>query len=199
MLPDTSWTHDATHHWHACTSSGCDGTVQDKGEHTEGQWIVDQMPTETTDGMRHKECTVCGRILKTQTLSATGLSYREIYVVIKGSNQTIQKGADRTVTIHIDGELDNFLWVKVQGMTIEEKYYTRKSGSTILTFTEEYISNLAAGTYEMTFGYTNGYGRTTLIIVDSVDSVASSQNWTNPTMLLVEGHADMPRSPKTGE
>ncbi|MGN0348088.1 MAG: chitobiase/beta-hexosaminidase C-terminal domain-containing protein [Roseburia sp.] len=196
----SEWTHDATHHWHSCINPGCDGAVQDKGEHVTSEWILDRDATDTTDGMRHKECTICGRILVTQTLVATGETYQEVYRIIKGSDQSVQKGVDRTATIHIDGELDDFLWVRVQGENVDAKYYTLRRGSTILTFLAEYLDSLAPGVYEVTFGFANGFGRTTLTIVDpNARPAQPSQSWTNSSTLSIDGHADLPKSPKTGE
>lgn len=40
--------------------------------HTPGEWIVDKEPTCTSAGSKHKECTVCGEVLETGTIAATG-------------------------------------------------------------------------------------------------------------------------------
>lgn len=42
--------------------------------HTEGKWIVDAKATCTTAGSKHKECTSCGEVLATETISALGHS-----------------------------------------------------------------------------------------------------------------------------
>ncbi|MBQ3639196.1 MAG: hypothetical protein II955_01595, partial [Clostridia bacterium] len=36
--------------------------------HTESDWIVDNEPTEERAGLRHKECTVCGQVLKQEPI-----------------------------------------------------------------------------------------------------------------------------------
>ena len=54
--------------------------------------------------------------------------------------------------------------VSVDGKTIDSKYYTLKSGSTILTFTKEYVNSLSVGAHTVRFNYTDGYAETTLTI-----------------------------------
>ena len=43
-----------------------------KAAHTASDWITDTAATATTDGTKHKECTVCHRVLETGTIQATG-------------------------------------------------------------------------------------------------------------------------------
>ncbi|MBQ8292902.1 MAG: hypothetical protein IJX78_03725 [Bacilli bacterium] len=57
-VPGTTWTTDATGHWHAC--SGCD-VKHDFASHT-FEWVVDQEAQEGVPGTKHEECTVCGYI-----------------------------------------------------------------------------------------------------------------------------------------
>ena len=38
--------------------------------HTEGEWIVDSEPTETEQGSKHTECTVCKTTVKTESIPA---------------------------------------------------------------------------------------------------------------------------------
>ena len=43
-----------------------------KSAHTAGEWIIDTPATATTSGSKHKECTVCGYTMATETIPATG-------------------------------------------------------------------------------------------------------------------------------
>jgi len=65
----TAWSKDATQHWHECTAN--DGAKIDAAAHTASDWIVDQAATATTTGSQHKECTVCGYVIETETIPAT--------------------------------------------------------------------------------------------------------------------------------
>ena len=66
---DTEWSQDETHHWYVCKR--CQD-VAELEEHTATGWITDKAATAKADGERHKECTVCGYILETDTIPATG-------------------------------------------------------------------------------------------------------------------------------
>ena len=43
-----------------------------KAAHIAGEWIIDTPATANADGTKHKECTVCKRVLETETIPATG-------------------------------------------------------------------------------------------------------------------------------
>ncbi len=56
----TEWTADDTHHWHVCTSQGCE-EYSDKAEHDWDEGVVLLLPTASTDGQRKYTCKVCGK------------------------------------------------------------------------------------------------------------------------------------------
>ena len=69
----SGWKSDADNHWKECTVVGCGVIIEDsKAAHTASEWITDTPATATTDGTKHKECTVCHRKLETGTIPATG-------------------------------------------------------------------------------------------------------------------------------
>ena len=69
----SDWKSDNTDHWKECTVVGCGVIIEDsKAAHTAGEWIIDTPATATTDGTKHKKCTVCGYTMATETIPATG-------------------------------------------------------------------------------------------------------------------------------
>ena len=64
----TEWKSDAYKHWHECSC----GAKSEEAAHTAGEWIIDTPATATTSGTKHKECTVCGYTMTTETIPATG-------------------------------------------------------------------------------------------------------------------------------
>ena len=69
----SDWESDNTDHWKECTVVGCGVIIEDsKAAHTAGEWIIDTPATATTSGSKHKECTVCGYTMATETIPATG-------------------------------------------------------------------------------------------------------------------------------
>jgi len=51
-----TWKQDETKHWKECAC----GAKAEEGEHTAGDWIVDEEATTDKVGKQHKECTQCG-------------------------------------------------------------------------------------------------------------------------------------------
>ena len=64
----SEWKTGADKHWHECSC----GAKAEEATHTASDWITDTAATATTDGTKHKECTVCHRVLETGTIPATG-------------------------------------------------------------------------------------------------------------------------------
>ena len=71
----TDWKYDDTNHWHECEC----GDKADVAAHSASEWIVDTAATETAEGAKHKECTVCKKVLETATIPATGSSHTHSY------------------------------------------------------------------------------------------------------------------------
>ena len=71
----SEWKTDADKHWHECSC----GDKSEEAAHTAGDWITDTVATATTDGTKHKECTVCGYVMENGTIPATGIEHTHNY------------------------------------------------------------------------------------------------------------------------
>ena len=71
----TDWKYDDTNHWHECEC----GDKADIAAHSASEWIIDTAATENADGAKHKECTVCKKVLETATIPATGSTHTHSY------------------------------------------------------------------------------------------------------------------------
>ena len=71
----TDWKYDDNNHWHECAC----GDKADIAAHSASEWIVDTAATETADGAKHKECTVCKKVLETAPIPATGSNHTHSY------------------------------------------------------------------------------------------------------------------------
>ena len=71
----TEWKYDDTDHWHECEC----GDKANIEAHSASEWIVDTAATETADGAKHKECTVCKKVLETAPIPATGSAHTHSY------------------------------------------------------------------------------------------------------------------------
>ena len=157
----TEWKSDDTNHWHECTVAGCGVIIEStKSAHTAGEWIVDTPATATTAGTKHKECTVCHRVLETQTIPSMGTELK----IIAGDNQIYDKASGSDVTITCNGDFAKFTGIKVDGSVVDSSNYTAVSGSTVLTLKASYLGTLTDGSHTITFVYTDGEANANLTV-----------------------------------
>ena len=157
----TEWKSDDTNHWHECTVAGCGVIIEStKSAHTAGEWIVDTPATATTAGTKHKECTVCHRVLETQPIPSTGTELK----IIAGDNQIYNKASGSDVTITCNGDFAKFTGIKADGSVVDSSNYTAVSGSTVLTLKASYLGTLTDGSHTITFVYTDGEANANLTV-----------------------------------
>lgn len=60
---NTNWSSDNNNHWH---DAACGHDIKkDQAPHTPSDWVIDKQPTSSSEGLKHKECTVCHKVLET--------------------------------------------------------------------------------------------------------------------------------------
>lgn len=78
------------------------------------------------------------------------------YKFIEGAEQKV-KSNEEVISFRIDADYSLFNnEVYVDGVLLDTKYYTSKSGSTIITFTSEYAKTLAKGVHTLKVGFIGG-------------------------------------------
>ena len=157
----TEWKSDDTNHWHECTVAGCGVIIEStKSARTASDWIIDTPATATTAGTKHKECTVCHRVLETQPIPSTGTELK----IIARDNQIYNKASGSDVTITCNGDFAKFTGIKVDGSVVDSSNYTAVSGSTVLTLKASYLGTLTDGSHTITFVYTDGEANANLTV-----------------------------------
>ena len=173
--------------------------------HTAGNWIVDKKATVEKTGSRHKECTVCGYVMETESIPKLTPSNPENPTKPDPENPTkpdpekptnpekptqkkykVIEGADATYTINKDGNLimradskyKNFKGIEIDGKTVDSKNYTAWSGSTYVKFKKDFVNTLSVGKHTVKFKFTDGYATTSLTIAkkDNSDTKNPSDN-----------------------
>ena len=67
--------------------------------------------------------------------------------ITAGNDSTYKPGSNESLTFRGNGELADFQYVKVDGSEVDPKNYDKSSGSTIITFTPEYLATLSNGSH----------------------------------------------------
>ena len=118
----TEWKSDSVSHWHECPC----GEKTDTAQHISNGGTVTVQPTAYSTGLRTYSCTVCGYVLRTETIPATGSNYyptyptyptNPTYPVISTASVFTE---NLTVKAESDGSTATLGWDKVENA---DKYY----------------------------------------------------------------------------
>ena len=127
----SAWTSDSSGHWHECTKGNCTVTANSqKGSyaaHTEDGGTVTTQPTAASAGVKTYKCSVCGYVMRTETIPATGggTGAADVPPETAAKIQTMAKEldvsadtlkiTDKTVTARkTDGDITGSSFVKIQ-------------------------------------------------------------------------------------
>ncbi len=86
------------------------------------------------------------------------------YEILNGANSKWTQDSDGNISVRGSGEFSKFVGIKVDGKTVDEKYYTVKEGSTIVTLKPEYLNTLTAGKHTLEIVWTDGTADTTFTV-----------------------------------
>ena len=96
--------------------------------------------------------------------------------IIEGKGQSITAGDKKELTFKSNAAFGDFLRVELDGKTLDEKNYTVKEGSTVVTLKADYVAALSAG--EHTIGIVSESGIATATFTVSEKTAADDD--TNP-------------------
>ena len=124
------------------------------------------------------------------------------YPVLEGASQTVDATKEGTLTIRIDCPIEKFVGVEMDGVTVDPKYYIVESGSTIVTFTADYVKTLSEGDHTVAVNFTDGVATVAVMVEKSKDAedtpkTQDSQESQDTQLTTTEQQAV--KSPKTGE
>ena len=105
------------------------------------------------------------------------------YSITEGANGTHKINEDGTYVLRASGELDKFVSIEVDGMLLDSSNYTLKRGSTIVTFTKEYMDQLAVGTHVIKINFTDGVATTSINIQQNTANKNDKKNTGDVTIV----------------
>ena len=113
----SEWKNDADNHWHECSC----GDKKDVAAHTASDWIIDTPATATTSGSKHKECTVCGYTMTTETIPATGGSEHTHSYGSEWKNDATNHWHECSCGDKTDKAVHDFKWIVDKEATATQK------------------------------------------------------------------------------
>ena len=97
----TEWNSDSTSHWHECSC----GEKTDTAQHISNGGVVTVQPTAYTTGVRVYSCSVCGHIIRTETIPATVSNYFPTYPTYP-TNPAVSSPSVFTESLAVKAESD---------------------------------------------------------------------------------------------
>ena len=120
------------------------------------------------------------------------------YEILDGANTSWKQNSDGSLSIRGSGEVSKFVGVKVDGNLVDEKNYTVKEGSTIVTLKADYLNILSVGNHTFEIIWTDGTASTRFTVSKS-DSGSDEPTDNNGTSGSQTDDNQQITAPKTGD
>ena len=189
----SDWKNDADNHWHECSC----GDKKDTAAHTAGEWVIDTPATATTNGSKHKKCTVCGYMMATETIPATGggegthvysATVADINITLPAgytSKHINNLGEDRAIKFTNTGTETLYISDPTLSGTNASDFSVRTFGKLVLTpgntnktaYAIDPKIGLAPGTYTATISCTDDNNKLSVPVTAKVTLTVSDHNW----------------------
>lgn len=92
------------------------------------------------------------------------------YKITKGDKSTWYQESSKTLSFTANGDYDKFVGVQINGKELNEKYYTVKEGSTVVTLKNSYLKKLDEGKYTITIEFEDGEATGAFRVKEGLDS-----------------------------
>ena len=173
------WEHNDTEHWQVCTCgvvfnkakhSGGKATCKDKAiceickesygspdqnNHTDLKHIDAKAATAAAEGnIEYWYCDGCNKYFsdaaatKEITKAAT-VTAKLPPKITAGDGATVTQGEKKELSFTSDASFADFLRVELDGTTLDEKNYTKREGSTIITLNRDFVATLSVGEHTL--------------------------------------------------
>lgn len=123
------------------------------------------------------------------------------YEFVEGANQTYTINEDETAIFRINADyslFENGGKVYVDDALVSSDNYTSKSGSTIITFTKDYISSLSEGNHTLKVAFNNGGTATTKFTIAKANTQTTEETENTTTETTVT-ETEKSNNPQTGD
>lgn len=145
--------------------------------HIEGEVVIENEKEATVDEEGSYDevvyCTECNKELSRINKNTP----KFVYEVLEGTASIYELNGQDTISIKINGKVDKFKEIKVDGNIVDKSNYLVKEGSTIITLKLEYLNTLTVGEHTITFVYDDGEVETFFKILNSSKN---NNNQSNP-------------------
>lgn len=143
--PKGTWVQIGDRHYKECLN-GC-------GSHLDEAACSGGVATTTERAI----CSVCGNpygeLLETPEKPDRP---EEKYEILSGDGNKYITDSKEDLVFKANGDFTKFTGIRVDGVSVDARYYTATSGSTIVTLKNEYLATLSVGKHTLEITYTDG-------------------------------------------
>ena len=169
-----------------CTAKAvCEYCDEEYGELDSSNHNLENIPAKAatvteTGNKEYWHCKDCGKYFADEK-GETEIKFDDTVIsklppeIIEGKGQSITAGEKKELTFKSNAAFSDFVRVELDGKTLDEKNYTVKEGSTVVTLKADYVATLSVG--EHTIGIVSESGTATTTF--TVNAKAVVDNDTN--------------------
>ena len=173
-----------------CTDKAvCDYCGSEYGECDSSKHELEKIPAKAatvteTGNIEHWRCKDCGSCFSDED-GTTAIDPEDTIIaklppeIIEGMGQSITEGEKKALSFTSNAAFGDFIRVELDGVTLDEKNYTVKEGSTVVTVKADYVATLSAGEHTIGIVSENGTAATTFTVNEK-----SPQTGDNSMLLL---------------
>ena len=127
----------------------------DPNNHANLKHIDEKAATKTSEGnIEYWYCDGCNKYYKdakaTQEITkAQTVTAKLPPKITAGDGATVTQGEKKELSFTSDASFADFLRVELDGTTLDEKNYTKKEGSTIITLNRDFVATLSVGEHTL--------------------------------------------------
>ena len=127
----------------------------DPNNHTDLKHIDAKAATAAEEGnIAYWYCDGCKKYFsdaaaKTEIAKADTVTAKRSPQITAGDGAAVTQGEKKELTFTSDASFADFLRVELDGTTLDEKNYTKKEGSTIITLNRDFVATLSVGEHTL--------------------------------------------------
>lgn len=225
----SDWESNETEHWQVCTCgavfnkaahSGGKATCKakavceicgksygslDPNNHTDLKHIDAKAATAAEEGnIAYWYCDGCKKYFsdaaaKTEIAKADTVTAKRSPQITAGDGAAVTQGEKKELTFTSDASFADFLRVELDGTALDEKNYTKREGSTIITLNRDFVATLSVGEHTLAIVSQHGTATAKFTVKAKPAQTATPQPTVTPQPTAQPQPTVQPVSPRTGD
>ena len=177
----------------------------DPNNHANLKHIDAKAATKTSEGnIEYWYCDGCKKYFsdaaaKTEIAKADTVTAKRSPQITAGDGAAVTQGEKKELTFTSDASFADFLRVELDGTALDEKNYTRREGSTIITLNRDFVATLSVGEHTLAIVSQHGTATAKFTVKAKPAQTATPQPTVTPQPTAQPQPTVQPVSPRTGD